>query len=1145
MNRLLEGLAETLAPSPQLEYGGLDLTCMGPQLYVAGLPWRRQTEIRSQRNNLNELGRYLERTFPDKYMVFNLVPFEAGAQYNYDAFRGQVALHNVDPGKGCPELRQLFPLVAALDAWLNLSVRNVAVLHEHNGHARCALVLAAYLLFSRQCDNPDEALDLYRRRRPQFTALSATYRRFLLHFNQLLQFGGELPNHCPLKLHKLIVHRKAMASSPQWVNGNPGVGASTRFTLEVFQKDVLVFSSDNCGAQYIVVDDFTFGFNVDVTVVGSILFRLVATTVHDDSHTDAPGHRVVLFRIGLHTGFLPAGAFRVENRSMDRGRGLAATEHGPQIVAADFVFSSTVAPPPTGADRLDPVQPDFEVMPSFADGLSALSESHIEIAPAADIAALTHQGFDAGLAALSLQRHQSSMLEAHAFCKHVATLSVWKRFLGLGRDECVPPSSDAVGGKIGEDPVGCLTPAVVDPSGACFGRTMTIVTDNTTVPLTVEIEPTAARDASRKKKALRRQGMATLQRFQRSRARHSVDCTVLPPVVPRSTSATRLAPTELTPDFAEASVCDKSLCTEIGSCVCSPTPRDSSSVCDPHPVASPSSGVSDTDSAAHWPSMPGLPYMDALGDTPTPHKEAFAGPSESDDEKRSRRGHEVLSTNVRPSALGSHGSNDFELDESLPPRTSTTGNVPGWQLGITDWDDDLDGGTAASVDPFLPSGPTNASIPSVPLPATVSFLPPRRPPTPDAPAAPLSMPPQVNDPPPPPPMPGSAPPPPPIPGQSKVPTGPPVPTLVSTSKLHWSTVPKHALRDTVWSEIPQHSGDSVSDAGSIEEKFANLFCQDASSMRRAPAARQVKRIQAPKFGSTQRLNNVAIALKRFESLMPNHTELVNSVLEFDETVFSLDSLYMFRRLLPTDDELTVVRRLCAAGIPSGLSNAEGFFVTVAVANVNMVKATDAFIFTLEFTEKYVNIRGRLANFLLACTQLQSSRALKALLGMALQLGNMANTRFAPASRWSAPAHGFKIDALDKLSDIKGKKMNLQQFLVATVRSDSPHLLCVVDELTHLESARHCDLDQLQSEISTLEQAFASTKAQTRAFPPTFAKRIETFLTANQASLTQIVDDYQTCATTALAILKYFGASESKPADLFSRLHAFSELFRHP
>jgi hypothetical protein len=94
---------------------------------------------------------------------------------------------------------------------------------------------------------------------------------------------------------------------------------------------------------------------------------------------------------------------------------------------------------------------------------------------------------------------------------------------------------------------------------------------------------------------------------------------------------------------------------------------------------------------------------------------------------------------------------------------------------------------------------------------------------------------------------------------------------------------------------------------------------------------------------------------------------------------------MFRRLLPTDDELTVVRRLCAAGIPSGLSNAEGFFVTVAVANVNMVKATDAFIFTLEFTEKYVNIRGRLANFLLACTQLQSSRALKALLGMALQV----------------------------------------------------------------------------------------------------------------------------------------------------------------
>jgi hypothetical protein len=54
-----------------------------PQLYVAGLPWRRQTEIRSQRNNLNELGRYLERTFPDKYMVFNLVPFEVSERTRF------------------------------------------------------------------------------------------------------------------------------------------------------------------------------------------------------------------------------------------------------------------------------------------------------------------------------------------------------------------------------------------------------------------------------------------------------------------------------------------------------------------------------------------------------------------------------------------------------------------------------------------------------------------------------------------------------------------------------------------------------------------------------------------------------------------------------------------------------------------------------------------------------------------------------------------------------------------------------------------------------------------------------------------------------------------------------------------------------
>ena len=136
----------------------------------------------------------------------------------------------------------------------------------------------------------------------------------------------------------------------------------------------------------IAVDDYTFGFNIGITISGSVLFHLV---VSDSSSSSGRG--AILFRVGLHTGFIPPGAFRVEQGSMDRPR--SAADLGPPIIAADFVFSAdgdsaaaldvpmatADATTATGAVRShEPPPPDFEVMPSFAEGLAALSASHYE-----------------------------------------------------------------------------------------------------------------------------------------------------------------------------------------------------------------------------------------------------------------------------------------------------------------------------------------------------------------------------------------------------------------------------------------------------------------------------------------------------------------------------------------------------------------------------------------------------------------------------------------------------------------------------------------------------------------------------------------------------------------------------------------------
>jgi hypothetical protein len=61
-----------------------------PPHHAHRLPWLRRTERAAARNNVRELGTYLEAEHTGAFMVFNLAPFERGAQYNHMMLNRQV-----------------------------------------------------------------------------------------------------------------------------------------------------------------------------------------------------------------------------------------------------------------------------------------------------------------------------------------------------------------------------------------------------------------------------------------------------------------------------------------------------------------------------------------------------------------------------------------------------------------------------------------------------------------------------------------------------------------------------------------------------------------------------------------------------------------------------------------------------------------------------------------------------------------------------------------------------------------------------------------------------------------------------------------------------------------------------------------------
>ena len=113
-----------------------------------------------------------------------------------------------------PTLDLLFRICYAIQFWLDLDPRNVAVLHCTTGRLRTGLVVACYLVYSGEEDNGFDALRFFFSRRlrdaefqleDMTTKLLPSYKEALRHFHDVIALQG-LPNPHPLFLSAIIIN---------------------------------------------------------------------------------------------------------------------------------------------------------------------------------------------------------------------------------------------------------------------------------------------------------------------------------------------------------------------------------------------------------------------------------------------------------------------------------------------------------------------------------------------------------------------------------------------------------------------------------------------------------------------------------------------------------------------------------------------------------------------------------------------------------------------------------------------------------------------------------------------------------------------------------------------------------------------------
>lgn len=155
MSSILRGAVSKKKRRYQKNGFDLDLSYITDHLIAMGFPSENVEGV--YRNPFKEVFRFLEQMHKDRYKVYNLCS-ERG--YDISKFHNRVECFPFDD-HNAPPLELVLKFCKNVKEWLDQHKENVAVIHCKAGKGRTGVMVTAYMIFTGEWKNPQDALDFY------------------------------------------------------------------------------------------------------------------------------------------------------------------------------------------------------------------------------------------------------------------------------------------------------------------------------------------------------------------------------------------------------------------------------------------------------------------------------------------------------------------------------------------------------------------------------------------------------------------------------------------------------------------------------------------------------------------------------------------------------------------------------------------------------------------------------------------------------------------------------------------------------------------------------------------------------------------------------------------------------------------------
>lgn len=481
----------------------------------------------------------------------------------------------------------------------------------------------------------------------------------------------------------------------------------------------------------------------------------------------------------------------------------------------------------------------------------------------------------------------------------------------------------------------------------------------------------------------------------------------------------------------------------------------------------------------------------------------------------------VPTVTVEASASTSPDFTSPSICSPLPPPAAAQTIPPPPPLPHTE---DTDSANLPSQQQAQPSAPP----PAPPLPG--SDTPPPAPPLPGVeipPPPPLSVEGGPAPPPPPPPplgMPAGEVSGPTPAASSAVKIKKPIQTKFRMPIFNWVALKPTQINGTIFNELNDEKVLQELDMNDFEEQFktkAQGPSLDISTLKVKAAQKAPSKVT---LIESNRAKNLAITLRKGGLSIDS---ICKAIQTYDLQSLSLDFLELLQRFLPTEYELTLIRKYEKEQRPLEELSDEDVFMIKFSRIPRLAERMNIMTFLGNFSDTTQLLMPQLNAIIAASMSLKSSTKLRNILEIVLAFGNYMNSSKRGA------AYGFRLQSLDALLEMKStnRKQTLLHYIVRVIMEKYPELTGFHTELHFLDKAGSVSLDSVLQDMRALQRGMELTRKEFMRQDD--SQVLKDFLKANTEVMEKLQTDSKTAQEAYESAVEYFGENpKTSPPTMF-------------